>query len=77
MNVKPIQYFAHLEDFVSCYVGPFDTLSALHAHVQWCQEVRGDAAELIEIVLTVPAGEDTITPEVDKAFDGTKGTNDL
>ena len=74
MNIKPT-LFAHLQDFVSCYVGPFDAREALDTHVKWCKEVRGDSAELMEVVEALPAGAFTMTPEADK--NGTDGDSGL
>lgn len=61
--------YAHFQDFVDGYVGPFDTLEALHQHVEFCRQ-RGDGAAYLGMVEEVPPGEFVITPEADRTWVG-------
>lgn len=61
--------YAHFQDFVDGYVGPFETLAEVHAHVEFCRQ-RGDGAVFLGTVEEVPAGEFTITAEADRLFVG-------
>lgn len=61
--------FAHFQDFVDGYVGPFDTLAQVHEHVEFCRK-RGDGSAFLGTVEEVPAGEFVITPEADRVWVG-------
>ena len=66
MNTTATLY-AHFQDLVDAYVGPFDTEAQIAEHVTFVT-ARGDGAVFLGIVTEVPAGEFTITPAEDRAF---------
>lgn len=59
--------FAHFQDLVSGYVGPFDSLEALRDHAAFCK-ARGDGGELVEVVDAPPPGAMVMTPAEDRAW---------
>lgn len=65
-----MNFFAHFQDLVDGYVGPFASPDECNAHAAFC-EARGDGATYIGVVTEVPPGEMILTPEEDRSWDFT------
>ena len=60
-----------VEDLARASIGPFDSTEAARAHLDWCQNVRGDGASFIAMRDNHdPEADLTMTPEEDKADTG-------
>lgn len=59
--------YAHFQDLVDAYVGPFATNADVLAHVQFCAD-RGDCAAYLGTVDALPADAFVMSPQEDKEF---------
>lgn len=60
--------YAHFQDLVDAYVGPFSSQAEVDQHVEFCK-ARGDGAVLIGTVTEPPADAFTLTPAEDRAYE--------
>jgi len=56
--------YAHLQDFVDAYIGPFNTTDEAQSHVDFCVR-RGDSAKLIGFVEELPVDAFVVAPSDD------------
>lgn len=59
--------FAHFQDLVDAYVGPFDNQAQIDEHIKFV-EARGDSAAYLGSVTSVPEGEFVMSVAEDRAF---------
>jgi hypothetical protein len=61
-------FYAHFEDFVEAYVGPFETVVQCDAHAKFCAQ-RGDGAVYHGAVTSLPADAFVLSPQEDYEFE--------
>lgn len=62
-----ITLYAHFQDLVDAYVGPFSSQAEVDEHVAFCRD-RGDGATLIGTVTEPPADAFVMSPAEDRAY---------
>ena len=59
--------YAHFQDLVSAYIGPFRTQAQVDEHIEFCK-ARGDGAVYLGTCNEPPADAFIMTPEQDRSF---------
>ena len=61
-------FYAHFQDYVDAYVGPFESVAACDDHAEFCA-ARGDGGTYFGAVTKLPADAFVMTPEEDRQFE--------